>query len=105
MVDARPPKISNVRELVRRKAEAGEIIILPHAIARQVLRLITVTDIVHALVHGWHEKKKDKYSPEYGSWNYAIRGSTVDKRELRIVVSFDENGMLVITVIDLGRTI
>lgn len=105
MVNVRPPKISNVRELIKQKAEAGEMIVLPHAISRQALRLITVADIVYVLVHGWHEKKKDKYVPEYLAWNYAIRGNTVDKRELRIVVSFDENGMLVITVIDLGRTI
>ncbi len=49
----------------------------------------------------WHEKAKDQFSERYESWNYAIRGKTIDLRELRVVVSFDENNMLVITVIDL----
>jgi hypothetical protein len=45
-------------QLIRRKAVAGEFIVLPHAFARQELRNITVADIVHVLVHGWHEEKK-----------------------------------------------
>jgi len=50
---------------------------------------------------GWHEKRKDAYSEVFKSWNYAIRGKTIDERELRVVVSFDEDGLLIITVIDL----
>lgn len=50
------------------------------------------------------KRKMDKYVPEHSAWNYTIRGNTMDKRELRIVVSFDENEMLVVTVIDLGGT-
>ncbi len=37
------------------------------------------------------------------AWCYAIRGKTVDKRELRVVVSFDENYLLIITAIGLER--
>lgn len=50
---------------------------------------------------GWHEKRKDSYSEEFKAWNYAIRGSTIDEREIRVIVSFDDSGLLIITVIDL----
>lgn len=48
-----------------------------------------------------HEKAKDAYQERYKNWNYAIRGKTVDDRELRVVVSFEENGLWIITLIDL----
>ncbi len=55
----------------------------------------------YVLKTGWHEKAKDQYDVQNKAWNYAIRGKTVDTRELRVVVSFDEEGLLIITVIDL----
>jgi hypothetical protein len=54
---------------------------------------------------GWHEKAKDRYQPEYTAWSYAVRGKTVDKRALRVVISFerDEQGelLLLVTAVDL----
>ena len=47
------------------------------------------------------EKRKDKFDEAYNSWNYSVRGKTVDLRELRVIVSFDDSGMLIITAIDL----
>lgn len=32
-----------------------------------------------------------------------MRGRTVDRREIRVIVSFEENGMLIITAIELGK--
>lgn len=41
---------------------------------------------------------------EHGAWNYAIRGRTIDGRSLRIVISFEADGvLLIITAIDLGK--
>lgn len=98
-----PDKISNVMALIRERARNGSFILLPHAIARGLERSVAVADIVHALIGGWHEEAKDEFKQEYQAWNYAIRGSTVDERELRIIVSFDENRILVITVIRLAK--
>ena len=53
------------------------------------------------LRNGWHERRKDEFQPEYGAWNYAIRGKTIDGRNLRIVVSFERGKLLVVTAIDL----
>lgn len=93
------PKIPNVLQLIRSRTHAGEFIILPHALERGSQRAIAVADIVYVLSTGNHESKKDQYKEEYRAWNYAIRGKTIDNRELRIAVSFDEEYMLVITVI------
>ena len=70
-------------------------------VERQVQREISRIEILHVLRNGFHEPKKDKFDVSYGCWNYAIRGRTIDKRELRIIVSFDKNNMLIITAIDL----
>lgn len=76
---------------------------MPHAIERRLQRNISVSDIIAVLTTGWHEPSKDKYLEEYAAWNYSIRGKTIDNRLLRIVVSFDEKDMLIITVIDLQK--
>ena len=97
------PKIKNLMDVVGQRAKAGEFILLPHAISRKSQREISVADITRTLLTGWHESSKDEYKAEYAAWNYAIRGKTIDERKLRIVVSFDENQMLVITVIKITR--
>ena len=58
--------------------------------------------MLQVLKSGFHEKRKDKFDESFNAWNYAVRGKTVDTKELRIIVSFDENNMLIITAIDLG---
>jgi len=72
-----------------------------HAAERKQERNITLLEILHVLKGGHHEKRKDEFKPEYGDWNYAIRGKTVDRREIRVVVVFADPGLLVITAIDL----
>jgi hypothetical protein len=67
----------------------------------QKKRQITRPEYEYVLINGYHEKKKDDYKEKYKAWNYAIRGKTIDKRSIRVVVSFDKNDLLVITVIDL----
>ncbi len=97
------PKIAKVMALIRGRAESGNFIILPHAVERSAQRVVQVADIVFVLINGEHESEKDEYKAVYRSWNYAVRGLTVDKRQLRIAVAFDENEMLIVTVIRLGK--
>lgn len=98
-----PAKKSNLMDIVREKAEQGAFILMPHAVERRFQRSISINDIIYVLTTGWHESKKDDFRKEYSEWNYAIRGKTIDKRELRIVISFDEDNMLVVTVIRLSK--
>lgn len=62
-------------------------------------------DIKAVIGSGWHEKAKDRYQAEHSAWSYAVRGKTVDKRALRVVISFvpDEDGelLLLVTAVDL----
>ncbi len=96
-----PPKVLNLLEVVQSCLDQGRYLDTRHVTERQLERSITRMEILHVLRTGFHEKKKDQFDEEYSSWNYAIRGKTVDKKELRIIVSFDKNNMLIITAIDL----
>jgi hypothetical protein len=74
-----------------------------HAAQRKVQRQITLTHVLYVIKHGYHEKKKDQFKPEFNDWTYAIRGKTIDGKDIRIAIAFDENDMLIITVIEVSR--
>lgn len=98
----RPPKHENVLALVRENLDAGTYLDTRHAFERRAEREITRPEALYVLRHGWHEKRKDDFKDQYKCWTYAIRGKTVDGRELRVCTSFDDEvGMLIITAIDL----
>ena len=97
------PKIANVMSLIHARARAGDFIVLPHAETRRGERKISVPDIVHILVHGEREPDRDEFKENFQSWNYSIRGKTVDDRQVRVAVAFDQRDMLIITVIPLGK--
>ena len=90
-------------EKIRRAIKSGEYRDTFHSAQRQSSRLITRLEIEYVLLNGWHEKRKDAYDENYYAWNYAIRGKTIDSRNLRIIVSFDVDEMLIITAIDLDK--
>ena len=97
----RRPKILCILEKVKRCISNGNYLDTRHALERQDQRNITRPEVIYVLQTGHHEKHKDKFDDIYNSWNYAIKGKTVDKKPLRIIVSFDENNMLIITAIEL----
>jgi len=69
-----------------------------HAIERKAERNITLPEIIHVLRTGRHEKSKDHFEKAFNTWNYAIRGKTIDGMVLRVIVSFDEEkDLLIIT--------
>lgn len=74
-----------------------------HALERKQQRGFTLPDIHYILKNGYHEKVKDVWNEQHHIWNYSIRGKTLDKNEGRIIVSLDNLGMLIITVIRLTR--
>jgi hypothetical protein len=55
------------------------------------------------LRNGYHERIKDTWDEKFYSWNYSIKGKTVDRKPCRIIVNLDVNGLLIITVIRLSR--
>ena|SRR5271170_3613991 len=100
----RAPKISNLMETIRKCIEEGRYLDTRHATQRRAERNVTRPEYLHALLNGYHEKRKDKFEEAYKAWNYSIRGKTIDARALRVIASFDENNMLIITAMDLSKT-
>lgn len=101
MRNRRPPKVNNLLERVRSCIDSGRYLDTVHSSDRTKERQITRPEILHVLSHGYHEKSKDQFSARYKAWDYAIRGKTLDAGELRVVVTFDDSGLLIITAIDL----
>ena len=97
----KPTKEINLLQKIRDAIDNHNFKDMTHASERAIERRITRAEYLYVLKNGYHEKNKDKFEELYSSWNYSIRGKTLDKRELRVIVSFDENDMLIITVIDL----
>jgi hypothetical protein len=95
-------KVDRLIEKIAECLDAGRYLDTRHALVRQHEREINRPEVLYVLRRGYHEKKKDKFDARYRAWNYAVRGKTIDKRDLRIIVSFDESNMLIITAIDLN---
>ena len=94
-------KEPHLLERVRKCVESGNYLDTAHSSIRRDERRITRPEFLYVLKHGWHEKAKDQFDEFYKAWNYAIRGETIDGRELRVVVAFERQGILVITAIEL----
>ena len=97
----RPEKHDDLLTRIREHVKEGKYLDTRHAFERKKERKIMLPEILYVLCHGRHERQKDVFKEDYRAWNYAIRGKTIDGRELRICITFDIHGMLVITAIDL----
>jgi hypothetical protein len=86
----KPLKLANVSKKVQEYAKDGRIIDTRHSKIRQGERFVTFPEIIQVLEKGWHEKNKDEWKDEYSTWNYSIRGKTLDGIELRVPVFFDD---------------
>lgn len=96
--DARPPKLDKLLEIVKKCIESENYLSCLHLEQREKERQITRREVWHVLLNGFHEKKKDTFNEIYHKWHYAIRGLTLDAREIRVFISFDETSkMLIIT--------
>ena len=100
---SRPPKKNSVVAIVRECLMSGKYRYVGHASQRLQQRDVTRLEVKQALKDGHHEKRKDEFKEEHGSWNYSIRGKTIDKKSLRVVVTFNKSNMLIVTVIDLDK--
>jgi len=92
--------------LLEAKIECQEYVFLNHAKQRLKDRKIIDIDVLDILEgkkgrKRKRNKSKDKYEPGYEDWNYCIEGSNLDEIKIRIIVSFDDDNMLIITVIRL----
>ena len=99
----RPAKLENVLEIAKRCIELGNYLPTFDAECRQLERDITLLDALHVIKNGYREMKHDQYKEEWSTWNYAIRGITLQQDTARVIISFDKSlTLLIITVINLA---
>jgi hypothetical protein len=94
----KPEKLQNLLEKIKECIETGNYILTAHVLARQAERAINLPAILHVLRNGYEEKRKTSFDNEQNAWKYAIRGKTLRDEDIRIIIGFDESGMLIITV-------
>jgi hypothetical protein len=99
----RPLKIADVLTRARGCIETGRYYDTTHALLRKSQRRISLAHVFYVVRNGYHEKRKDQYHSEHGDWTYAIRGKTIDEKDIRIAIAFDKDDMLIITVIEITR--
>ncbi len=97
------PKEARLIEKIKACLSSGEFLDSYHAKLRQGEREVLRREIIFVLNHGYHEKARDKFDEHHATWNYSMRGKTIDGKDLRVVISFDKETMLIITVIELGK--
>lgn len=101
----RPPKLDD-RELARKINEClqqGKYFQSLHFIEMMEKREVSFPNVLHVLRNGCHEKKKTFFHEFSNKWRYAIRGRTTENVEIRVVITFDDKDMIIITVIDLVK--
>lgn len=105
MRSRRAAKHADVLGLARACIEARRTRDTRHGFERLQERKISMLDVQEVIATGWREPAKDIYKMEHSRWTYSLRGRTLDKRNLRVVVAFtqDEAGefLLLITTIEL----
>jgi hypothetical protein len=94
--------IGNLLEKIRDHIESRRYRVTEHAISRQKLRSLKLPDILEVLRNGFHEKEKTLFSNKFQTWNYAIRGKAIDGGDVRVIVAFEKD-MIIITAIRLPR--
>lgn len=100
----RPRALENLIPTILECVEKGNYRHTLHAIARQDERCIDLPDVLYVLkTTGYHEKAKTTFDDCFQTWKYAIRGKTLDHFDIRIIIAFDEEEMLIITVMYVSK--
>jgi Domain of unknown function (DUF4258) len=99
----RPPKIKDPLVVIKAYEKLGLFNFVNHARRRLEEREVAVYEVVQVIRCGFHEVRKDEFKQEFGDWNYAICGNTLDGRKLRLAIAIKPDGFLIITAIDLQK--
>ena len=89
--------------LLDRSIANGDYVFKHHARQRQVDRAISDLDVLDILEgkpnrERHRNKKKDIYVFPNEEWNYCIEGKDLDEGKIRIVISFENHFIPIITV-------
>lgn len=95
----KPEKLKDLLSKVREAIDSNNYFITKHALERQNQRSINLPAVLHVLKTGHEEKKKSYFDKDNNTWKYAIRGKPLrSESDVRVIIAFDENQMLIITV-------
>jgi hypothetical protein len=96
-------------KLIPEKISSLDYLFVDHAKDRLKTRKILDIEVLDILENkaGRNRKRnksKDIYNPDRSDWNYCIEGFGLDHEKIRIIISFDESLLLVITAIRLNNS-
>lgn len=63
----------------------------------------SIPDVLYVLKHGYHEKRKTSFDEKFQTWKYAVRGKTLDDIDIRVIIAFDDTGIMIITVMQVEK--
>lgn len=89
-----------LRNAILHHINDGKYRLTQHAAEEQAKDDIDLQDTLYVLKTGCHESEKTLFNNKFQNWNYAIRGRTEDLKEVRVIISFSSE-MMIITVIGL----
>jgi hypothetical protein len=98
----RPPQLDELFPKIQDCLNKGHYRQSRHAIERGSEREIDIPDVLYVLKNGYHEKQKTSFDEAFQTWKYAVRGKTLDEIDIRIIIAFDNIGMMIITVMHVG---
>ena len=99
----RPIKRPSVIQELIGASENGRLRFSTHAQLRMKERNILISDLEEAIFNSKREDAKDSLNTTGTDWKYALRGFNDDNtKDLRIIVTFVDPNIVVITVIDLN---
>lgn len=102
MLKGKPGWDSNLLEKVRRHIALNRYRFTRHTLDRLKQRSFELHDVIYVLSSGFHEEEKTLFNTQSQSWNYAIRGKTLDGTDARVIVAFEKD-MIIITAIRLTK--
>lgn len=83
--------------------EEGRYRYTVHGLNRKLERQVTEQDALYVLENGYRIQKRDVYSELNKSWTYAFEGTTLQDELLRVIIAFDAENMLIVTVIPISK--
>lgn len=89
-----------LREKILYHLKSGKYRLSRHAVDEQAQDGLHLQDTLHVLKKGIHKKEKTTFNNKYQVWRYAIEGWTEERKNVRVIISFS-NEMLIITVMEL----
>jgi len=102
----KPEPVKDILRVVRIHVTNDRYTLTTHAIERQGKRQITLNEIKYVLLHGRHNKSRNRFCPSHNAWSYTIEGKNLDEEQMRMVVALDKEGMVIVTAMyleSLGR--